>query len=99
MRAKPIRPNVPQGNRPNAGQANRPNVGQGAGQGNRPQVNRPTPLDGPAQPARPAGGGRSPPAFNNINDGRAAKQFGNRGAQSRQVDEHPVPTRDGLRRR
>jgi hypothetical protein len=79
------RPNVPQGNRPNAGQANRPNVGQGAGQGNRPQVNRPTPAQRPAQPARPAGGGRSPPAFNNINDGRAAKQFGNRGAQSRQV--------------
>nr|WP_294528708.1 DUF3300 domain-containing protein [uncultured Rhodopila sp.] len=90
------RPNAGQGNRPNvgqgAGQGNRPNVGQGAGanrpnagQGaaNRPQVNRPTPAQRPAQ--RPAGGGRTPPALNGMNDGRAAAQFGNRGAQSRQA--------------
>ncbi len=73
------RPTVNPGNRPNAGQINRPNPGQGAGQGNRPQVNRPAPAQ------RPAGAARTPPAFNNINDGRAARQFGNRGAQSRQV--------------
>jgi hypothetical protein len=81
---------IGQGNRPNAGQGigqgNRPNAGQGGiGQGNRPQVNRPAAAQRPAQPARPAGGGRSPPAFNNIKDGGAAKQYGNRGAQSRQV--------------
>jgi hypothetical protein len=83
------RPNIGQGaggaNRPNIGQgaggANRPNIGQGAG--NRPQVNRPTPAQRPAQ--RPAGGGRNPPAFSGMNDGRAAAQFGNRGAQSRQA--------------
>jgi len=79
------RPNAGQGNRPNAGQINRPNAGQGAGQANRPQANRPAAAQRPAQAARPAGGGRTPPAFNNINDGRAAKQYGNRGAQSRQV--------------
>nr|WP_294502434.1 DUF3300 domain-containing protein [uncultured Rhodopila sp.] len=74
------RPNAGQGNRPNVGQgagANRPNAGQGAG--NRPQVNRPTPAQ------RPAGGGRNPPALSGMNDGRAASQFGNRGAQSRQA--------------
>lgn len=79
------RPNVGQGSRPNAGQgagANRPNAGQGAG-ANRPQVNRPTPAQRPAQ--RPAGGGRNPPALSGMNDGRAASQFGNRGAQSRQA--------------
>ena len=83
------RPNVGQGaggaNRPNIGQgaggANRPNIGQGAG--NRPQVNRPTAAQRPAQ--RPAGGGRNPPALSGMNDGRAASQFGNRGAQSRQA--------------
>jgi hypothetical protein len=85
------RPNIGQGagqgNRPNigqgAGQGNRPNIGQGAGQGNRPQVNRPTPAQ------RPAGGGRNPPAFSGMNDGRAASQFGNRGAQSRQASAAP----------
>jgi hypothetical protein len=83
------RPNVSQGNRPNAGQGagvNRPNPGQGAG-ANRPQVNRPTPAQRPAQ--RPAGGGRNPPALSGINDGRAASQYGNRGAQSRQASAAP----------
>jgi hypothetical protein len=90
------RPNIGQGaggaNRPDIGQgaggANRPNVGQGAG-ANRPNpgqgagANRPGAAQRPAQ--RPAGGGRNPPALSGMNDGRAASQFGNRGAQSRQA--------------
>jgi hypothetical protein len=66
---------------------NRPSGGGGGGAG----INRPSGGAGggarPAQmpAARPSGGGRSPSAFNGMSDGGRAAQFGNRGAQSRQM--------------
>ncbi len=92
------RPNVGQGggagggNRPNIGQGNgnRPNVGQGGG-GNRPNTgggaNRPTGPSAAPRPSRPSGGGG---AFGGVNDGARARQFQQRGQQSR-TTARPAP--------
>jgi Protein of unknown function (DUF3300) len=80
------RPPIGQGgaNRPGipAGAANRPATAPrpGGGQG-------PSAATRPAPATRPAGGasaGRAPGAFQGMSDGRAAGQYQNRGAQSRQ---------------
>lgn len=90
------RPGIGQGgNRPGQGAdtgTRRPGGGgQDAGT-NRPGANRPEAI-------RPGGGDRSsrptrqPPAFNNMGDGGNARQFGNRGAQSRQNERAGRPDR------
>jgi hypothetical protein len=84
------------GNRPpiNQSAATRSAAGQGAG-----QARRPTGGQAAGQRARPTGqrpvgqaGNRAPGAFSGVSDGRNAAQFGNRGAQSRQLH---APQRSG----
>ena len=90
------RPPAPRPNaqRPNAqrpggpGQAGqRPAPQRSPQAANRP-VNRPAPANRPANPARPPP--KQPPAFGNMNQGRNAGQFANRGQQSRQTA-RPAP--------
>lgn len=78
------------GNRPPINQSalTRSGGGQGAG-----QVRPPSGEQAADQRARPSGqrsvgqaGNRGPGAFSGVSDGRSAAQFGNRGAQSRQLN-------------
>ena len=73
------------------GSINRPGVGQGG-------ASRPSLGQLPAnRPAVTQQGARAPGAFNGINDGKNAEQFGNRGAQSRQSNPGALPGRSGTR--
>ena len=85
------RPGIGQG-----GEAGRSRPGQGADSASRRPSEVARPGGGVGQDAganRPGAGrdrasrpARQPPAFSNMNDGGNARQFGNRGSQSRQMD-------------